>query len=108
MSLSGRGFCTVERMVDVGYAFVARRERKTPIHCFKNDEIHWFLLLKYRFAYYGYKTISINDDNTVNIISSGGAYLRFNTDSGQDRFRYFKSSTYTEQKAISLYKYTNQ
>ena len=53
-------------------------------------------------------TISINDDKTVNIISSGGAYLRFNTTSGQDRFRYFKSSTYTDQKAISLYKYTNQ
>lgn len=53
-------------------------------------------------------TISINDDKTVNIISSGGAHLRFNTTSGQDRFRYFKSTTYTNQKAISLYKYTNQ
>ena len=39
---------------------------------------------KYRFAYYGYKTISINDDKTVNIISSGKACLRFNTSTGQE------------------------
>ncbi|MBQ6880440.1 MAG: hypothetical protein IJN52_09590 [Bacteroidales bacterium] len=53
-------------------------------------------------------TISINDNKTVNIISSGGAHLRFNTSNGQDRFRYFQSSTYENQMAISLYKYTNQ
>lgn len=41
-------------------------------------------------------------NGTVNIISSG-AYLRFNTTSGQDRFRYFKSDKYTNQKAITLY-----
>lgn len=48
-------------------------------------------------------SITVNG-TTVDIISSGGAYLRFNTNSGQDRFRYFKSSTYTSQKAITLYK----
>ena len=49
-------------------------------------------------------TLSLNDDKTVNIINAGGSYLRFNTTSGQDRFRYFKSSTYSQQKAICLYK----
>ena len=48
-------------------------------------------------------TITINDDGTVNIVS-GGAYLRFNAASNQNRFRYYKSGTYTNQKAIHLYK----
>lgn len=50
-------------------------------------------------------SLTLNDetkDINVNIISSGGAYLRYNT---SDRlFRYYKSSTYTYQKAICLYK----
>ena len=41
---------------------------------------------------------------TVNVISSGGAYLRYNSQSGQTRFRYFKSSSYSGQQAIQLYK----
>ncbi|MBR7129961.1 MAG: Ig-like domain-containing protein [Tidjanibacter sp.] len=49
-------------------------------------------------------TISFNTDGTANIISSGGAYLRYNATSGQERFRYFKSSTYSSQKAIALYR----
>ncbi len=48
-------------------------------------------------------TISFNDDGTVDIIS-GGAYLRYNATDGQARFRYYKSGSYTNQKAISLYK----
>ena len=48
-------------------------------------------------------TISVNNDGTVNIVS-GGAYLRYNATSGQYRFRYYKSSSYTGQKAIQLYK----
>ena len=48
-------------------------------------------------------TISIADGN-ANIISSGVAYLRYNATSGQERFRYFKSDTYTNQKPIALYK----
>lgn len=48
-------------------------------------------------------TISVNNDGTVNIVS-GGAYLRYNSTSGQYRFRYYKSSSYTGQKAIQLYK----
>ncbi|MBR4308959.1 MAG: InlB B-repeat-containing protein, partial [Oscillospiraceae bacterium] len=48
-------------------------------------------------------TISVSSGGSVTI-KSGGAYLRFNTTSGQDRFRYFKSSTYSSQKTICLYK----
>ena len=48
-------------------------------------------------------TLSLNADGTVNIVS-GGAYLRYNATSGQTRFRYYKSSSYTGQKAICLYK----
>lgn len=48
-------------------------------------------------------TFSLNTDGTVNVIS-GGAYLRYNATSGQERFRYYKSSTYTGQEAIVLYK----
>ena len=48
-------------------------------------------------------TISFNEDETVNIVS-GGAYLRYNAASNQTRFRYFKSTSYTNQKPIALYK----
>ncbi len=42
--------------------------------------------------------------NNVDIVGSGGAYLRYNASiSG---FRYYKSSTYNQQKAIQLYKKT--
>ena len=51
-----------------------------------------------------YNTITFYD-SVVDIMSSGGAHLRFNNASNQNRFRYFKSSTYTNQKAIQLYKY---
>ena len=47
-------------------------------------------------------TISIVEGN-ANIVS-GGAYLRYNSASNQTRFRYYKSSSYTGQKAVALYK----
>lgn len=47
--------------------------------------------------------LSMNADGSVNVVGSGGAYLRFNAGTDQMRFRYFKSSTYTGQKAIALY-----
>ena len=47
--------------------------------------------------------LSIGADGSANIIGSGGAYLRFNNNSGQYRFRYYKSSSYSNQKAICLY-----
>ena len=48
-------------------------------------------------------TISLNEDHTVNIISNE-SYLRYNSAVDQLRFRYYKSSGYTNQKAINLYK----
>ena len=50
-------------------------------------------------------TLTYNNGN-IDIVGSGGAYLRFNANSGQNRFRYFKSGTYTNQQAIQLYKKT--
>lgn len=47
-------------------------------------------------------TISITD-GTATIIS-GSAYMRFNNNSDQKRFRYYKSSSYTRQQAVQLYK----
>lgn len=51
-------------------------------------------------AYANTITISSGDADIV----SSGAYLRYNKTSGQERFRYFKSSTYTSQEAVQLYK----
>lgn len=48
-------------------------------------------------------TITFDADGNANIVS-GGAYLRYNATANQTRFRYFKSSSYTNQKAIALYK----
>lgn len=49
-------------------------------------------------------TITLNTDKSVQIVGKGKSVLRYNATSGQTRFRYFKSSTYTNQKAIHLYK----
>lgn len=49
-------------------------------------------------------TLSIDDSGNADIVSSGGAHLRYNAASNQTRFRYYKSSGYTGQKAIQLYK----
>ena len=48
-------------------------------------------------------TLSLNSDKSVNFVS-GSAYLRFNANASDMRFRYYKSSSYTNQKAIHLYK----
>ena len=53
-------------------------------------------------------TISINGDGGADIVSEGGAYLRYNAASNAERFRYYKSTTYTSQKAIQLYKLVSQ
>lgn len=47
-------------------------------------------------------TIGFADGNAD--IISGGAYLRYNSASNQLRFRYYKSGSYTNQKAVALYK----
>ena len=49
-------------------------------------------------------TISFDSSGNANVVSSGGAYLRYNAASNQARFRYYKSGSYTGQKAIQLYK----
>ena len=38
------------------------------------------------------------------LLTSGTSVLRYNDQSGQNRFRYFKSATYSNQKAVFLYK----
>ena len=50
-------------------------------------------------------TVSITDSGDANIVGTGGAYLRCNPNNGNQWFRYYKSSSYTGQKAIQLYKY---
>jgi hypothetical protein len=49
-------------------------------------------------------SISYNVEEGIVDITSAGAYMRYNSSSGQERFRYFKSGTYSNQKAIQLYK----
>ena len=48
--------------------------------------------------------ITIDSSNNAVIIGSGNAHLRFNNGSSDQRFRYYKSSTYSAQTAIQLYK----
>lgn len=47
--------------------------------------------------------ITIKDNGDATIIS-GGTYLRYNSASNQARFRYYKSTSYSNQEAIQLYK----
>ncbi len=47
---------------------------------------------------------AISFDNGNADIVSKSAHLRYNSASNQTRFRYFKSSSYTNQKAIQLYR----
>ncbi|MDO4210744.1 MAG: hypothetical protein Q4D23_03370 [Bacteroidales bacterium] len=50
-------------------------------------------------------TISLSADQGAIITAvEGGSVLRYNHASGQDRFRYYKASTYTNQQKIALYK----
>ena len=48
-------------------------------------------------------TISISEGN-ADIVGSGSAHLRYNKAANQTRFRYFKTSSYSNQEAIQLYK----
>ncbi len=45
------------------------------------------------------------ESNSVKMVSNTSV-MRFNNNSGQDRFRYFQSSTYTNQQPVQLYKRT--
>ena len=55
--------------------------------------------------YHNSITITTDDNKMADIVSSGGAYLRYNSTSNQLRFRYYKSTSYGNQKVIALYKY---
>ena len=46
------------------------------------------------------------EDGSPKIVGAKGAVLRYNAAVNNYRFRFFKSTTYTGQKAIALYKYT--
>lgn len=49
-------------------------------------------------------TLTLEEDGVK--VESNTSVLRFNAASNQMRFRYYKASSYTGQKAIQLYKYT--
>ena len=49
-------------------------------------------------------TLGIDTDGNANIVAESGSYLRYNLSQNQERFRYFKSSTYTNQQPVALYK----
>ena len=50
-------------------------------------------------------TLSIDDEGNAEIVASSGTHLRFNPSNNNGKwFRYFKSSSYQNQKAIQLYK----
>ena len=46
------------------------------------------------------------DNGDALLTGKAGAVLRYNDASNQNRFRYYKSSSYTSQKAVQLYKLT--
>ena len=50
-------------------------------------------------------TISL-DNESIKIVGQGNSVLRFNSATDQNRFRYYKSGTYSSQQAIQLYKLT--
>lgn len=43
------------------------------------------------------------EESDMDIVGSGKPHLRYNASSGQERFRFYKSDSYTGQKAVSLY-----
>ncbi|MBQ3216235.1 MAG: InlB B-repeat-containing protein, partial [Oscillospiraceae bacterium] len=47
-------------------------------------------------------TISLDSEGNADIVSAS-SYLRYNATSGQTRFRYYKSSTYSSQQPVALY-----
>ena len=50
-------------------------------------------------------TISFDASGNVVITGNGGAVLRYNSTSGQNRFRYFKTESYENMQPIQLYKF---
>ncbi len=52
-------------------------------------------------------TVSVTDDG-VDLELSSGPHMRFNASSDQMRFRYYKSTSYTSQQAVTLYALTGE
>ena len=48
-------------------------------------------------------TISLSGSD-AEVVGTAGAHLRYNATASQNRFRYFKSTTYTNQQPVQLYK----
>lgn len=48
--------------------------------------------------------LSIDGTGNADIVSECGSYLRYNLTENQERFRYFKAATYTNQQPVALYK----
>ena len=70
---------------------------------------------KYIYGTSGSNKISFGNDPSLNTLSfesnsvkmvSNTSVMRFNNTSGQNRFRYFQSGTYTNQQPVQLYKRT--
>ena len=68
---------------------------------------------KYIFGTSGSNKINFGSNPSLNTLSyesnsvkitSNSSVMRFNNNSGQNRFRYFQSSTYTNQQPVQLYK----
>ncbi len=51
-----------------------------------------------------FNNFAIDADGNTTVTGEGGAILRYNATSGQDRFRFYKTSSYTSQQPIALYK----
>ena len=49
-------------------------------------------------------TITYDAASNSVLITSNTSVLRYNANNGEERFRFYKSTTYTQQKAIQLYK----
>ncbi len=49
-------------------------------------------------------TLALSGSNVDIICSGNSTHLRYNADSDQNRFRYYRSATYSGQQAIQLYK----
>ncbi|MBQ2934047.1 MAG: endonuclease [Clostridia bacterium] len=51
-----------------------------------------------------FNNFAVDADGNIVITGEGGAILRYNATSGQDRFRFYKTSSYASQQPIALYK----
>lgn len=51
-----------------------------------------------------FNNFAIDADGNTTVTGEGGAILRYNIASNQNRFRFYKTSSYTSQQPIALYK----